>query len=65
MCGVNNVRLFSPSAPVPIVVVVAVLILTHCYNAVRGHRTGSNNSGAEVYFRRKKKKKTEDRIDGA
>ena len=26
-------------------VVVVVLTLTHGYNAVRGHRTGSNNSG--------------------
>ena len=26
-----------------VVVVVAVLTLTHRYNAVRGHRTGSNN----------------------
>ena len=29
------------------VVVVVVLTLTHGYNAVRGHRTGPNNSGAE------------------
>ena len=29
------------------VVVAAVLALTHRYNAVRGHRTGSNNSGVE------------------
>ena len=33
-----------------------VLTLTHRYNAVRGHRTGSNNSGAENYLRRKTKK---------
>ena len=33
--------------------VVVVLTLTHRYNAVRGHRTGSNNSGAENYLRRK------------
>ena len=31
-----------------------VLTLTHGYNAVRGHRTGSNNSGAEDYPRRRK-----------
>ena len=38
------------------VVVVVVLTLTHHgYNAVRGHRTGSNNSGAEDYLRRKNK----------
>ena len=28
--------------------VVVVLTLTHRYNAVRGHRTGSNNSGAKI-----------------
>ena len=33
------------------------LILSHRYNAVRGHRTGSNNSGAEDYLRRKTNKK--------
>ena len=33
-----------------------VLTLTHRYNnAVRGHRTRSNNSGAEDYLRRKNK----------
>ena len=37
-------------------VVVVVLTLTHGYNAVRGHRTGSNNSGAEDYLRRKTNK---------
>ena len=31
-----------------VVVVVVVLTLVHLYNAVRGHRTGSNNSGAEI-----------------
>ena len=36
-----------------IVVVDVVLTLTHRCNAVRGHRTGSNNSGAENYLRRK------------
>ena len=35
------------------IVVVVVLTLAHGYNAVRGHRTGSNNSGAENYLRRK------------
>ena len=30
-----------------VVVVVVVLTLTHRYNAFRGHRTGSNNSGAD------------------
>ena len=37
-------------------IVVVVLTLTHRYNAVRGHRTGSNNSGAEDYLRRKTNK---------
>ena len=37
-------------------IVVVVLTLTHGYNAVRGHRTGSNNSGAENYLRRKTNK---------
>ena len=37
--------------------VVVVLTVTHGYNAVRGHRTGSNNSGAEDYLRRKENKK--------
>ena len=32
---------------------VVVLTLTHRHNEVRGHRTGSNNSGAEDYLRRK------------
>ena len=36
---------------------VVVLTLTHRCNAVRGHRTGSNNSGAEAYLRRKTNKK--------
>ena len=36
--------LFSP---------LLVLTWTHRYNAVGGHRTGSNNSGAEDYLRRK------------
>ena len=29
------------------------VVLTHRYNAVRGHTTGANNSGAEDYLRRK------------
>ena len=33
--------------------IFVVLILTHRYNAVRGHRTGSNNSGVESYLRRR------------
>ena len=33
------------------IVVVVVLTYTHRYNAVRGHRTGSDNSGAEDYPR--------------
>ena len=40
---------------VVVVVVAVVLTLTHRYNAVRGHRTGSKNSGAEDYLRRKNK----------
>ena len=36
--------------------VVVVLTLTHGYNAVRGHKTGSNNSGAKNYLRRKTNK---------
>ena len=35
--------------------VVVVLTLTHRYNALRGHNTGSNISGAEDYLRRKNK----------
>ena len=41
---------------VVVVVVVVFLTLTHRYNAVRGHRTGSNNSGAEDYVSRKTNK---------
>ena len=37
--------------------VVVVLAFTHRYNAVRGHRTGSNSSGAEDHLRRKTSKK--------
>ena len=32
------------------IVVIVVVTLTHRYNAVRGHRTGSNNSGVEDYL---------------
>ena len=42
--------------PVAVIVVVD-LTLTHCYNAVRGRRTGSNNSGAEDYLIRRKNEK--------
>ena len=35
---------------------LVVLTVTHGYNAVRGHRTGSKNSGVGYYLRRKKKK---------
>ena len=33
--------------------ILVVLRLTRHHNAVRGHRTGSNNSGVEDYLRRK------------
>ena len=36
---------------------VVGLALTHRCNAVRGHRTGSSNSGAENYLRRETNKK--------
>ena len=42
---------------VVVVVVVVVLTLTHLYTAVRGHRTGSSNSRADEYLRRKTYKK--------
>ena len=29
-------------------IIVVVLTLTHRYNAVRDHRTGSNNSGVKI-----------------
>ena len=38
---------------------IVVLTLTHRYNAVRGLRTGSNNSGVQDYLRRKTDKKQE------
>ena len=38
--------------------VVVVFTVTHRYNAVRGHGTGSNNSGAEDSLRRKTNKLT-------
>ena len=34
------------------ILVIVVLTLTHGYNAVCSHRTGSNDSGAEDYLRR-------------
>ena len=43
-----------------VVVGGVVLTLTHQYDAVRGHRTGSNNSGAEDYLKKKNEQKTED-----
>ena len=39
------------------VAVDVVLTLTDGYNAVRGHRTVANNSGAEDYLRRKTSQK--------
>ena len=36
-------------------IVVVVLTLPHRYNAVGGHRTGSNNSGAKDCPRRRNK----------
>ena len=45
---IAGVRMLCLSNP------VVVLALTHRYNAVRGHRTGANNSGVEDYLRRKK-----------
>ena len=33
-------------------IIIIFLTSTNCYNAVRGHRTGSNNSGVEDYLRR-------------
>ena len=38
----------------------AVFTLNYGYNAVRGHRTGSNNSGAEDYLRRNTNKTKDD-----
>ena len=49
----------SPFLSLSTLVVVVVLTLSHRYNAVRGLRTGSGNSGAEDDLRRKKNK-TED-----
>ena len=55
--GVVAVQWFQQLKTYPIVVVV-VLTLTHrcLVNAVRDHKTASNNSGVEDYFRRKKNK---------
>ena len=41
----------SASRTAKVVRVVVVLTLTHRYNAVRGHRTSSDNSGVEDYPR--------------
>ena len=49
----NTTMLVAGKGGLAVVVVVVVLTLTHRYNAVRGHRTGSNKSGAEEYFRGK------------
>ena len=51
LCG-----LLQPQSMLTLVVVVLTLLLSHGYNAVRGHRTGSDNSGAEDYLRRKTNK---------
>ena len=47
--------LVCTSYVVVVVVAVVVLTLTYGYNAVRGHSTGSNNSGAEDYPRKTNK----------
>ena len=39
-------------------VVVVVLRLTHRYNGVRGHMTGSNNSGSEQFLKKNTNKNT-------
>ena len=53
--------LYSTAHVVAVVVLVLVLVLvltlTHPYSAVRGHRTGSDNSGVGDYLRRKTNKK--------
>ena len=36
--------------------VVGLTLTHHDYNAVRGHRKGTNNSGAEDYFRKETNK---------
>ena len=43
-------------AVVLLIGLIVVHIFTHHYNGVRGHRTGSNKSGAEDYLRRKTNK---------
>ena len=56
-----NIVLTAAATTGPLTSFFVVLTLTHRYNVVRGHRTGSNNSGAEDYFRRRKtNKNTED-----
>ena len=62
-CGIQHTLLYSVMTTEhntwydDMIVVFVVLTLSHGYNAVRGHRTGSNNSGAEDYLRRKTNKK--------
>ena len=52
----SEVRLKTASnSKVVVVVAAAVLTFTRRYDAVLGHRTGSNSSGAEDYLRRKNK----------
>ena len=49
-----------------VVVFVAVIVLTlfsHGYNAVRGHRAGSNNSEGGSYLGRKKEENRADFIN--
>ena len=52
-----NIVLTAAATTGPLTSFFVVLTLTHRYNVVRGHRTGSNNSGAEDYLRRKHNKK--------
>ena len=65
--GYENVRFFlhfsssvryiwAQKFPHGSVLCCVVLTLTHHYNAVRGHRTGSNTSGTEDYLRKKTNK---------
>ena len=57
MFGFLERRVLVPQAAGRYDVVVVVLTLSHGYNAVRGHRTGSNDSGAEDYLRKEPNKK--------
>ena len=43
-------------------VIVVLTLLSHGYNAVRGHRTGYNNSGTENYSGRRKTNKKQEII---